>query len=469
MTASLTCSCPRADTGSLVNELFVVGNRVVCDGDVSPRAVRISGGKIQEVLAREGVPKGAPTLDAGDCVVMPGIVDTHVHINDPGRDSWEGFETATRAAAKGGVTTLCDMPLNSLPSTVSLPALHAKAKALEGRAYVDVGLTGGVVPENPESLAELFREGVLAFKCFLADSGVAEFSHVNDVELRRGMGILADIGAPLFVHAELPGPLEAAARALSGDPRAYATFLASRPRTAEDAAIELVIRTCRETRARAHIVHLSSSSALEMVLRAKQEGLPFTAETCPHYLTFASEEVADGATSFKCCPPVRERENREKLWDALKSGVLEQVVTDHSPSTIDLKCCDSGDFMRAWGGISSLQLGLSAVWTHARERGFSLPDLARLMAEAPASLVGLGGRKGKIAKGYDADLCFFDPEAPFSVAAAELEHKNKITPYEGRTLTGRVVRTILRGETIFEEGTPLGRPHGAWVTRNERR
>lgn len=447
----------------------MTGNRVVCDGTIGPRAVRIAGGKIQEVLAREAVPQGAPTLDAGDLVVMPGIVDTHVHINDPGRESWEGFETATRAAAKGGVTTLCDMPLNSLPSTVSLAALHAKAKALEGRAHVDVGLVGGVIPDNPQSLAELFREGVLAFKCFLSDSGVAEFPHVNEDELRRGMGILADLGAPLFVHAELPGPLEAAAIGLSSDSRAYATFLASRPRTAEDAAIDLVIRTCRDTRARAHIVHLSSSDALSMVLHAKEEGLPFTAETCPHYLTFASEEVPDGATAFKCCPPVRERENREKLWSALKMGVLEQIVTDHSPSTIDLKCCDSGDFMRAWGGISSLQLGLSAVWTEGRARGLTLVDLARLMAEAPASLVGLLGRKGRIARGYDADLCFFDPDAPFSIAAAELEHKNKMTPYEGKRLTGRVVRTLLRGETIYEEGTPLGRPHGAWLTRTERR
>ncbi len=452
-----------------MSELYVVGERVLCEGELCARAVHVVNGKIRAVTTREAVPEGAPRVDAGTHVVLPGVVDTHVHINDPGRDSWEGFETATRAAAKGGVTTVVDMPLNSIPSTISLTALHAKARALEGRAHVDVGLTGGVVPENPGALAELFAEGVLAFKCFLAESGVSEFSHVNEAELRIGMRILAEVGAPLFVHAELPGPLDAAARALgAADPRAYATFLASRPRSAEDAAVALVVRLCQETRARAHIVHLSSSDALALVLRAKESGAPFSAETCPHYLTFAAEDVPDGATAFKCCPPVRERENQDRLWAALRSGVLDQVVTDHSPSTVDLKCSDSGDFMRAWGGISSLQLGLAAVWTEARRRGLSLPEVSRLMSEAPAALVGLTGRKGKIAPGYDADLCFFDPDAPFSVAAAELEHKNKLTPYDGRSLTGRVVRTLLRGETIYEEGALLGRPHGAWLTRTQR-
>jgi len=452
-----------------LSELYVTGQRVLTGETMGPAALRVASGTIREVLPLAAVPPGAPTLDAGPLVVMPGVVDTHVHINDPGRDSWEGFETATRAAAKGGVTMVCDMPLNSLPSTVSIEALHAKAKALEGRAHVDVGLTGGAVPENPRALADLFREGVLAFKCFLADSGVAEFSHVDEAALATAMGILADVGAPLFVHAELPGPLEEAARALSGDPRAYATFLASRPKTAEDLAVAMVIRQCRDTRARAHIVHLSSASALDLVLRAKDDGLPFTAETCPHYLTFAAEDVADGATSFKCCPPVREAENREKLWEALKKGILEQVVTDHSPSTIDLKCSDSGDFMRAWGGISSLQLGLSAVWTEASRRGMSLVDVSRLLSSAPAKLVGLEGRKGRLAPGYDADIVFFDPDGAFSVAAAELEHKNKITPYEGRTLRGNVHRTMLRGETIYELGKDLVRPRGAWVTRSERR
>ncbi len=451
-------------------ELYVVGDRVLCDGELRPRAIHIVGGQIRALTEPAAVPTGAPRLDAGSLVVLPGVVDTHVHINDPGRESWEGFETATRAAAKGGVTTLCDMPLNSVPSTISLEALHAKARALEGRAHVDVGLTGGVVPQNPGALKDLFAEGVLAFKCFLAESGVEEFSHVNEAELRVGMRILAEVGAPLFVHAELPGPLDEAARAIARalDPRAYATFLASRPRTAEDAAVELVVRVSRETRARAHIVHLSSSDALALVLRAKESGVPLTAETCPHYLTFAAEDVPDGATAFKCCPPVRERENGDKLWEALRSGVLDQVVTDHSPSTVDLKCSGSGDFMRAWGGISSLQLGLAAVWTEARARGFSLAQVSHLLSAAPAALVGLTGRKGAIAVGCDADLCFFDPEGAFSVAAAELEHKNKLTPYDGRSLTGRVVRTLLRGETIYEEGALLGRPHGAWLTRTQR-
>lgn len=450
-------------------DLVVVGRRVVTPEGERPAAIHIAGGVIQAVTDLEAVPPGAPVLDAKDLVVLPGLVDTHVHINDPGRDAWEGFETATRAAAAGGVTTIVDMPLNSIPPTTTLEGLRAKLDALEARATIDVALCGGLVPSNPRGLAELFREGVVAFKCFLAESGVDEFSHVQENELREGMRELAKIDAPLFVHAELPEPLSDGEKAARGlDPRAYATYLASRPRRAEDAAVDLVLRMAKETGARAHVVHLSSSDALNTFRRARDEDTILTVETCPHYLTFAAEEIPDGATAFKCAPPIRESSNRDLLWDALRQGLIDQVVTDHSPSTLELKCSGSGDFMKAWGGISSLQLGLAAVWTEAKRRGATIPQLARWMSEAPARLAGLAGRKGRIAVGHDADLVFWDPDAAFSVDAQTLEHKNPITPYQHRMLHGVVRRTILRGETIYERtaASPFGTTRrGAWVRR----
>jgi allantoinase len=357
------------------------------------------------------------------------------------------------------------MPLNSIPPTTTLDGLSAKLRALEDRAYVDVALCGGLVPSNPAGLAELYREGVLAFKCFLAESGVGEFSHVHERELREGMRHLAEAGAVLFVHAELPEPLSDGERAAHGlDPRKYATYLASRPRRAEDAAVELVLRTARETGARAHVVHLSSSDALPLFRKAREEGTPLTVETCPHYLTFASEEIADGATEYKCAPPIREGANRTALWDALREGLIDQVVTDHSPSTLELKCSGSGDFMKAWGGISSLQLGLAAIWTQARARGHSLRDVTEWMSAAPARLAGLYGRKGAIAPGFDADLIVWDPDAELVVEARALEHRNAITPYQGRRLYGVTQRTLLRGETVYERG----RPQGAFVARRGR-
>jgi allantoinase len=451
-------------------DLVVRGERVFTPDGERPAAVHVDRGRgvIVAVTEPEAAPPGVETIDAGSKCLIPGLVDTHVHINDPGRTEWEGFETATRAAAAGGVTTLVDMPLNSVPPTTTLEGLRAKVRALEEKATVDVALCGGLVPSNaPGELGELFREGVVAFKCFLAESGVGEFSYVHEAELRAGMRELARIDAPLFVHAELPGPLSEGEKAAMGlDPRRYATYLASRPRRAEDAAIELVLRLVRETGARAHIVHLSSSDALSIVRRAREEKARLTVETCPHYLTFASEEIPDGATEYKCAPPIRERDNREKLWDALREGLIDQVVTDHSPSTAELKCSHSGDFMKAWGGISSLQLGLAAVWTEARARGRQVRDVVEWMCAAPARLVGLDGRKGAIAPGYDADLVIWDPDADFSVDAAALEHRNKITPYQGRRLAGSTLRTILRGKTVYERGVGFG-PHrsGRWLRR----
>jgi len=399
--------------------------------------------------------------------VFPGLVDTHVHINEPGRTEWEGFDTATRAAAAGGVTTLVDMPLNSIPPTTTLEGLRSKVDALEQKARVDVALCGGLVRSNPLGLAELWKEGVLSFKCFLAESGVDEFAYVDEAALRAGMRELAKIDAPLFVHAELPEPLSEGEKAALGlDPRKYETYLKSRPRRAEDAAIGLVLRLAKETGARAHVVHLSSSDALDTFRRAREGNVALTVETCPHYLTFAAEEIPDGATEYKCAPPIRERNNRERLWDALREGMIDQVVTDHSPATVELKCSGSGDFMKAWGGISSLQIGLSAVWTEARARGRTVRDLVHWMSAAPARLAGLSAKKGAIAVGHDADLVFWDPEAEHTIDPATLEHRNKITPYKGRALRGAVMRTILRGETIYERGVGFGAgPRGRWLRR----
>lgn len=458
-------------------DAVVRGKRVVLPVGERPAAVHIAGGAIVAVTELEGAPAGVPTIDAGDLVVLPGLVDTHVHINEPGRTEWEGFETATRAAAAGGVTTLVDMPLNSVPPTTTLDGLRAKVRALEEKARVDVALCGGLVPGNagnPErpgengALRDLFDEGVLAFKCFLAESGVSEFSHVHEDELRAGMSAIAKLGAPLFVHAELPEPLSEGEKAALGlDPRRYETYLRSRPRTAENAAVDLVLRIAQETGCRAHIVHLSSSDALTTFRRARDAKVPLTVETCPHYLTFASEEIPDGNTAFKCAPPIRETDNRERLWDALREGLVDQVVTDHSPSSAEMKCSGSGDFMKAWGGISSLQIGLAAVWTGARAHGGTITDLAEWMSAAPARLAGLSGKKGAIAVGCDADLVLWDPEAEHTIDATTLEHRHKICPYDGRTLRGAVMRTILRGETIYERGKGfIGTPRGRWTRRS---
>ncbi len=449
--------------------MIFVSRRVALPDGVRPASVHVTGGTIVSVRGPLDLTPGEPVTDVGEAVLLPGLVDTHVHINDPGRATWEGFDTATRAAAAGGVTTLVDMPLNSIPPTTTLAGLEAKASAADGRLMVDVGFCAGLVPSSVGQLRAMWDAGAIAFKCFLADSGVPEFSHVEEADLAAGMRELAGFGAPLLVHAELPGPLaraaEAQAKAGAIDPRTYAAWLDSRPREAEDLAIDLVIRLSKDTGARAHVVHLSSSTALAAIRRAKDAHAPFSAETCPHYLTFAAEEIPEGATEYKCAPPIREAENRDRLWDALRERLLDQVVTDHSPSTAELKCCGSGDFVAAWGGIASLQLGLAAVWTSARARGATIADVADWMCAAPARLVGLYGAKGCIAAGASADFAVWDPDADFAVDALRLEHKNKVTPYHGRTLRGRVLQTWLRGEKIFDRGTFPASPRGRWLRR----
>ena len=433
----------------MASSLVLRSARVVTPEGVRPATVHIREGRIERLGSLDEV----ASIDCGDSVVMPGVVDTHVHINEPGRTDWEGFETATAAAAAGGVTTLVDMPLNSIPATTTRDALWTKKVAARGKCAVHVEFWGGVVPGNAAELPGLLDDGVRGFKCFLVPSGVDEFQHVGEADLREAMPVLARHGSVLLVHAELPGPIDAAARVWDGtgpeELRSYDRYLRSRPDAAEVEAVEQMVRLCRETGCRVHIVHVASAEVLPVLRRAREEGLPITAETCPHYLTFAAEEIPDGGVAWKCAPPIRSRENRERLWDALREGLLDLVASDHSPCPPALKKIETGDFRGAWGGIASLQLALSAVWTGARERGFTLEDLARWMCAAPARLAGLEGRKGTLAPGYDADLVIWDPDASFVVDPATLRHRHPVTPYAGQTLHGVVLRTLLRGEDVF--------------------
>ncbi|MEK6282974.1 MAG: allantoinase AllB [Acidobacteriota bacterium] len=449
---------------------FVIrGRQVVLPGSVVPSAIEITGGLISAITSYDNVPDDREVIDINDgSVVMAGLVDTHVHVNEPGRTEWEGFTTATRAAAAGGVTTLVDMPLNSIPPTTTLAGLKTKQEAARRQCHVDVGFWGGVVPGNTHELAPLFAEGVVGFKCFLVHSGVDEFPNVAEDDLRQALPELAKLGAVLIVHAELPGPIDAAAvSGLNGaDPRKYKTFLQTRPRAAEDAAVAMMIALSQEFDARVHIVHHSSADSLSMLIEAKRAGVKISAETCPHYLSFAAEQIPDGATQFKCCPPIRERENREQLWGALGDETIDMIVSDHSPCPPEMKLLETGDFLAAWGGISSLQLRLPAVWTEAQRRGFSLQDLSRWVCSAPARLVALERRKGAIAVGLDADLVVWNPSAQFKVEGSTLHHRHKLTPYEGRQLSGVVEKTFLRGEKIYDGGELLTEPQGVLLKRS---
>jgi allantoinase len=429
---------------------------VVTSGGEVPASVGVQGGRIVAV-EREAELTGERVVELGaDVVLMPGLVDTHVHINDPGRTEWEGFETATRAAAAGGVTTVIDMPLNSLPPTVDVAALEVKRKTAEGKVHVDVGFWGGAIPGNTGDLAPLHEAGVFGFKCFLLHSGVDEFPPLGARELEEDLLVLKEFGGMMIVHAEDSDEIEHAPNAHGVR---YDDFLHSRPRGAENVAIAGVIELARKTGARVHVLHLSSSDALPMIAEAKRDGVALSVETCPHYLSFTAEEIGDGATQFKCCPPIRELENRELLWRGLADGVIDFVVSDHSPCTPELKRFDIGDFGEAWGGIASLQLGLPAVWTQARERGFAVSDVVRWMAERPAAQAGMR-RKGHIEVGYDADFCVFAPDEAFVVDVAKLRHRNPISAYHGRALSGVVRSTWLRGKEITGEqpfGELLGR------------
>lgn len=395
---------------------------------------------------------------AGDEVLLPGLVDTHVHVDEPGRTDWEGFASATRAAAAGGVTTLVDMPLNSIPPTVDVEALQVKRKTAARQCHIDVGFWGGAVPGNLRELRRLHDDGVCGFKCFPLPSGVDEFPALAPDEMAVAMAEIAAFDGLILVHAEDAAVIDEAPAAHGP---AYDDFLRSRPRAAENLAIARVVELARQTGVRAHIVHLSSSDALSMIARARREGVRLTVETCPHYLALAADDVPAGHTEFKCCPPIRERANRELLWGGLADGSIDCVVSDHSPCPLELKRLDTGDFGDAWGGVSSLQLGLSIVWTQARRRGFDLDDVVHWMAARPAEIAGLRA-KGRLAVGYAADLSVFAPDDSFVVDAARLHHKHPITPYAGQTLSGVVRRTLLRGTEVTGN-----RPAGRLLIRGE--
>jgi len=460
--------------------------RVVTPDGLLPAAVIVKGGKILRLAAWDEVPAKAHLQDYGNFVLLPGLVDTHVHINDPGRD-WEGFRSATQAAAAGGVTTLVDMPLNCIPETIDAPALAAKRAAAAGetepepagpRTWVDWMAWGGVVGNNgdggnEDDLPELIAAGVPGFKCFLIHSGIDGFRWVDEAQLRKALAVLRGTGLPLLAHAEVTPPIDWATGEINAegrhpDWRRYSTYLASRPDQAEQDAIDLLIRLAAEYDTPLHIVHLASAAALPALRKARAQGLKITVETCPQYLHFSAEEIPDGATEFKCAPPIRGAANREALWQALFDGDIDLIATDHSPCPPELKRRDSGRFDQAWGGIASLGLALPVVWTGLQQRAeaasadsvanFAL--LSKWLASEPARLAGLTGQKGALAPGYDADIVLFDPDAEWTVAESDLRFRHKLSPYLGTRLRGRVLETYLRGECVFwgrgQEGVQSG-------------
>jgi allantoinase len=442
-----------------------VSHRVVTPDGIRPGAVLVRGGIIEAFVPANQIPANKEIQDFGESVILPGLVDSHVHINDPGRTDWEGFETATRAAAAGGYTTLVDMPLNCLPATTTVSALNAKRQAAQHRCWVDWGAWGGVVSDNQAEIESLAAAGVLGFKCFLIHPGIEGFTMVTEAELRAALPHVAGTGLPLLVHAELLGPVDEATRRLQNQNKAadwtrYSTYLQSRPEEAELSAIRLLLSLCREYKFRLHIVHLSANAALGELCAARAEGLPVSVETCPHYLHFCAEEIFDGATLCKCAPPIRSRENREKLWQGLKDGSIDLVATDHSPCPPAMKRLEERNFNTAWGGIASLSVALPVMWTEASRRGFTLSDLSRWMAEQPARLAGCSSSKGRIAAGCDADFVVFDPEAEFIVTEDRLHYRYPISPYMGERLQGVVKATYLRGQPVFSAGKFCGEPRG---------
>ena len=426
-------------------DLVIRAPRIITpEGEVGG-SIGVRGGRVTSVAPSGTRLTAAREIEFGDDVaILPGLVDSHVHICEPGNTEWEGFASATRAAAAGGITTLVDMPLDSLPATTTSAALTAKRAAAAGQCFVDLGFWGGAVPDNLEQLGLLREQGVLGFKCFLIDPGTPDFAPLDRAQLERALSAARDLGVPLLVHAE---SAEVAAATASASGRRYADYLASRPREIENVAIAQVIEAARKTGGHAHIVHLSSSDALPMIASARRQGIRVTAESCPHYLALCAEEIRDGATPYKCSPPIREAANRELLWEGLKAGLIDMIVSDHSPCSVAMRQLETGDFGSAWGGISSLQLGLPVTWTEARQRAATPTDLALWMADGPARLAGLQ-QKGRIAPGFDADLCVFAPEETFRVDPGRLYHRHPVTPYANRVLTGVVRHTFLRGEIV---------------------
>jgi allantoinase len=431
---------------------------------IQEATILIDNGKISGVM--NGFPDSLPceVIDAGNQVVMPGLIDPHVHINEPGRTDWEGFDTATRAAIAGGLTTLVEMPLNASPVTTTVEAFDAKLEAAGGKLHANCGFWGGLVPGNTNEIESLIEKGVLGFKAFLTHSGIEEFPNVTEADLHLAMPIIAKYGLPLLVHCELP---DSSPEFVHDNPQSYQQYLASRPGKWEDDAIALMIRLCEQYHCRVHIVHLSSANSIEQVAAAKAKGLPLTVETAQHYLFFNAEEIPDAKTAFKCAPPIREKSNNDQLWQALQAGIIDFVATDHSPAPPDLKQLDSGDLMKAWGGIASLQFALPVLWTAAKKHHSGWADMAGWLSSKPAVLAGLHDRKGKIEKGFDADLVVWNPEKTFRVEESIIHHRHRTTPYLDEILYGVVEQTYLAGEKVFDNGLFTMLNRGRIITGND--
>ncbi len=438
--------------------------RALVAGVLQPAEVGVCDGVIVDVRTGAGV--GARSVDAQrvigpESLLLPGNVDSHVHVNEPGRTLWEGFASATEAAARGGITTIVDMPLNSIPATIDSASLDAKRASAAHQAHVDVGFWGGAVPQNLGRLEALWDEGVFGFKCFLVDSGVPEFAPLDRSEFGVAMAEVAGFGGLMIVHAEDPDVI-AGVGAWSS--RSYREFVASRPEEAEINAIATVVEQCREYGTRTHILHLSSARSLDLIAAARAEGLPLTVETCPHYLVFDADSVPDGAAEFKCCPPIRDAGNQTALWDALREGIIDCVVSDHSPSTPEEKNRGDGDLALAWGGVSGLQVTFPTMVDEAARRGLDIVAVSEWMSAGPARVAGLCG-KGAIAVGFDADLICYQPGRSIAIDGSRLAHRNKLTPYSGRTISGSVWRTVVAGSTVFD-GEEVGAPSGRLLSRS---
>lgn len=451
-------------------DLAIHSKRVITEKTTVDATICISNGKIKDIINGSLQNFQGELIDVGNDVVMPGIIDPHVHINEPGRTEWEGFETATSAAAAGGITTLIEMPLNASPVTTTAKAFDEKVAAAKNKLYTNCGFWGGVIPGNANEIEKLIDKGVFGFKAFLTHSGVDEFPNVSEEDLRKVMPIIARHQLPLLVHCELesPGATTIPDKKQTGViNKSYQNYLSSRPKKWEDDAIALMIRLCEEYNCKVHIVHLSSSNSIDPIAKAKQKGLPLTVETAQHYLFFNAEEIADGATQFKCAPPIREKENNDLLWQALKDGIIDFVATDHSPATPALKETQSGDFMKAWGGIASLQFALPVLWSAAKARNCSVNDIAKWLSANPAKLIGLGNKKGQIAIDYDADVAIWNDEKEFIVTEEMVHHKHKISPYLHGRLCGYVEQAYLAGANIFKDGKFIGAKTGKILRYND--
>lgn len=444
----------------------IYSSRILTESGFLDGTILITNGIISKLERGKLLNAPCPIEDLGDLVVMPGLIDSHVHINEPGRTEWEGFETITKAAISGGITSLVDMPLNSSPVTTSVEALNIKLEAAKGKLFCNCGFYGGIVPDNLDKLDALCEAGILGVKAFMTHSGIDDFPNVNESELKEGLRIIQPHGITLLAHAELDTYHEGI-EAFEKNPTNYLAYLSSRPREWEDKAIDILIDVCESTGAHVHIVHLSSSNSIEKIMKAREKGLPLTVETCPQYLYFSAEEIPNGNTLFKCAPPIREKENNEKLWGALKDGIIDFIVTDHSPATPALKEIESGNLQKAWGGIASVQFSLPVIWTAAQKRGFTIEDVSKWTSTAVAKFLQIDTTKGKIAKGYDADLVVWNPEEIFTVKKEDIHFRHKVTPYIGEELLGVVKQTYLAGLKVFENGKIDSTPHGKFLMKHK--